>query len=414
MPRKRTTVGVAEQLLAALLLALAGRASQFHATRVDTGGSALQDLLAVWEMAYTLYVGGEVIHAFAMDEETGALEAIASPNADAGGGFMAFSADWSHLYTTDNPAGAAAFRVLDTGALEHIHTVPTLLQGNAHITVVANGDSSAVVLSSYGSGGVNVLKVSPDSCGLEEPAEGTQQQHVGGSGAHPTRQGAAHPHSNFVDPSGTRVLVSDLGQDKIYIYAVDPAAGTLTEESAVETAPAAGPRHCVFSPSGEWVYGINELDCTINAYSYAAGTGEMSSAAVTVSTLPEGYENEGPPAAKDAEGGPASAKNTTADIHITSDGRFLYGSNRGHDSIVCFEVDPGDPSKLSLVGWTPTYGAHPRNFGIHPSGQWLIVANQNSDNIVLFRLDPSSGVLTREGDPISVEGKPRCIKFRPC
>ncbi len=399
--------------------------------------------------AYALYVGGEVIHAFSMDSETAELAPIAAPTTAAGGGFMAFSADWNTLcilrcnailsvtdhfcigvlfcfdtgwlreihcrsrYTTDNPAGAAAFRVLETGALEHIHTVPTLLQGNAHIAVVTAGGSSAVVLSSYGSGGVNILKVNPDTCGLEEPVEGTQRQHVGGSGAHPTRQAGPHPHSNFVDPSGTRVLVSDLGQDKIYQYAVDVDTGTLTEERVVETAPAAGPRHCVFSPSGEWVYGINELDCTINAYHYNAGDGTMSPAQTTVSTLPEGYENVGPPNALNAEGGVASATNTTADIHVTPDGRFLYGSNRGHDSIVCFEIDPADGSQLRLVGWTPTYGAHPRNFGIHPSGKWLIVANQNSDTIVLFRMDPTSGVLTREGDPISVEGKPRCIKFRP-
>lgn len=97
---------------------------------------------------------------------------------------------------------------------------------------------------------------------------------------------------------------------------------------------------------------------------------------------------------------------------MTADGRFLYGSNRGHDSIVCFEISEGG-NELQLVGFTSTYGAHPRNFGIHPSGRWLIVANQNSDNIVLFRLDPATGVLTREGDPIPVAGKPRCIKFRP-
>ena len=363
--------------------------------------------------AHALYVGGDVIHAFAMDPETGALEPIAAPT-EVGGGFMCFSADWSTLYTTDGPAGAAALRVLENGALEHISTTPTLLRGNAHIAVVTAGGSAAVVLSSYGSGGVNILRVNSDTGGLEEPVEGTQQQHVGGSGAHPTRQAAPHPHSNFVDPSGTRVLVSDLGQDKLYQYAVDVDAGTLTQQRVVETAPAAGPRHCVFSPSGEWVYGINELDCTINAYSYNVGDGTMSAAQATVSTLPEGYENDGPPSATNAEGGVASAKNSTADIHVTPDGRFLFGSNRGHDSLVCFEIDQDDGSKLRLVGWTPTYGTHPRNFGIHPSGKWLVVANQNSDSVVLFRLDPTSGALTREGDPISVTGKPRCIKFRPC
>lgn len=249
---------------------------------------------------HTLYVGGDVIHVFDMDPETGALSAVAAPNAAGGGGFMAFSADWQQLYSTDNPAGAAAFHVLENGTLEHINTVPTLLQGNAHIEVISAGSDSVAVLSSYGSGGVNILKINPESGMLEEPVEGTQRQHTGGSEAHPTRQAAPHPHSNFVDPSGTRVLVSDLGQDKIYSYTVDATAGTLTEESVLSTPSASGPRHMVFHPSGDWAYGINELDCTISAYKYNTATGGIARATRTVSTLPEGYENDGPPSAKNA------------------------------------------------------------------------------------------------------------------
>jgi 6-phosphogluconolactonase len=146
--------------------------------------------------------------------------------------------------------------------------VQPALASNAHVAVITAGGDSVAVLSSYGEGGLNILRINPETGGLDEPVEGTEMRHVGGSEAHPTRQSAPHPHSNFVDPSGSRVLVSDLGQDKIYSYAVDAAAGTLSKHRVVETAPAAGPRHMVFHPSGEFVYGINELDSTINAYRY--------------------------------------------------------------------------------------------------------------------------------------------------
>ena len=193
--------------------------------------------------------------------------------------------------------------------------------------------------------------------------------HSGGSGVHQGAercQDGSHCHSGYVDPAGDFVLVSDLGQDKIYSYAIDGASGSLSEHSTLATAPGAGPRHMVFHPSGDWVYGINELDCTVSAYPYAAGTlGEPQG---TITTLPAGYNNQDHANAKNAEGNPASGPNrpddqtnACADIHVTPDGKFLYGSNRGHDSIVCYEIGGGG-GELTFVGFTPTYGEHPRNF----------------------------------------------------
>lgn len=210
--------------------------------------------------------------------------------------------------------------------------------------------------------------------------------------------------------------MSDLGQDKIYSYAIDDATYSLSEHQTIETAPGAGPRHMVFHPSGDWVYGINELDCTVSAYPYADGT--IGAPSTTITTLPAGYNNHDHPNAKNAEGNPASGPNrpdhqtnACADIHITPNGKFLYGSNRGHDSIVCYQIGGGG-GELTFVAFTPTCGEHPRNFGIHPSGKWLLVANQDSATVVVFTVDQDTGILTPTGDVLEVE-KPRCIKWAP-
>lgn len=214
--------------------------------------------------------------------------------------------------------------------------------------------------------------------------------------------------------AGSLLQVSDLGQDKIYSYAIDNASNSLSEHQVWSSAPGAGPRHMVFHPSGDVVYGINELDCTVAAYPYSNGTIGEPTAMIT--TLPAGYNNQDHTNAKNAEGNPASGPNrpdeqtnACADIHITPDGKFLYGSNRGHDSIVCYEVS-ADGSGLTFVAFTPTYGEHPRNFGIHPSGKWLLAANQDTATVVVFALDPATGALTATGDVLEVE-KPRCVKW---
>jgi len=237
------------------------------------------------------------------------------------------------------------------------------------------------MLAAYGGGGMNTVKVRADG-GLADVEEGTAVQHEGGSGADPARQDKPHPHSGFVCPSSSRVVVSDLGQDKLYSYNINSATGTLSgapanplpatplctvstpaaappltrsrragaEHKVVETAPGSGPRHIAFHPSGEWLFGINEMDCTIVSYPYSAESGEIGAAAATVSTLPEGYDNKDHANNKNAEGNPASGPNSPgqtnacADIHVTPDGKFLYGSNRGHDSLVCFAIGEGTPA----------------------------------------------------------------------
>ncbi len=202
---------------------------------------------------------------------------------------------------------------------------------------------------------------------------------LSGSGPHP-RQESSHPHSVFVDPTGQYVLTPDLGTDKIMIFKVDTEQGKLIPASPafVETEPGAGPRHLVFYPGGKAFYGINELNNTITLFRFDPATG-VATREQSVSTLPKDF----------------TGNSFTADIHLTPDGRFLYGSNRGHNSIAIFGVNPDDQS-LTALGHQPTLGDFPRNFVIDPPGQRLYVANQNSDNIVQFLIDAQTGLLTEE------------------
>ena len=361
-----------------------------------------------------LFIGGAAITCWDMDAATGKITPNGEPvEQDGAGSFLWPSADGSVLYAVAGP-GAAAFKIEASGGLTHINTVEMDLEGNSHIST--NGD--VVIGAAYGgadgaTSGVNVAKIEAGG-GLGAVSS---NPHSGGSGVHQGAercQDGSHCHSGYVDPAGDFVLVSDLGQDKIYSYAIDGASGSLSEHSTLATAPGAGPRHMVFHPSGDWVYGINELDCTVSAYPYAAGTlGEPQG---TITTLPAGYNNQDHANAKNAEGNPASGPNrpddqtnACADIHVTPDGKFLYGSNRGHDSIVCYEIGGGG-GELTFVGFTPTYGEHPRNFGIHPNGKWMLVANQDSANVVVFAIDGETGALTPTGDVLEVE-KPRCVKW---
>ncbi|CAE7486086.1 pgl [Symbiodinium natans] len=370
-------------------------------------------------MAPVYIAGKTIIQAFDFDLETGALEAKAPPiEVDGAGSFLALghAAGFTNnvLYSVAKP-GAAAFRVDPaTGGLAHLNTVKCDLSGACHVTVAYSGVEGMVITSAYGAGGLNVIRAKEDGS-LAEVQPGASIQHHGGSNVYQPAEGneqeQAHPHSCFMDPEGRFALVSDLGQDKIYTYAVDPPRGRLEARATTATAPGAGPRHLCFHPNGQLVYGINELDCTINVYSYDRDEGKLG-LIQTVSTLPEGYNNRDHGNAKNAAGEPASGPNrpqqtnATADIHVSPDGRFVYGSNRGHDSLVCFAV--GGSGQLELVGFTYTQGAHPRNFSIHPSGDWVLVANQDSDNVVVFRRDQGTGGLTATDARVTLKTA-RCI-----
>ncbi len=275
----------------------------------------------------------------------------------------------------------------DTGMLSQLNRESSMGSGPCHISVHPAGRHVAV--ANYGGGSIAVLPLREDGA-LGAASAFVQHE---GSSVHP-RQKQAHAHSTNFDPAGRFLFAADLGIDKIFIYRINEAQGTLepNEPPAAELSPGAGPRHFAFHPSGNYAYAINELDSTITAFAYDAARGRLETVG-TVSTLPEDFTGE----------------NTTAEVKVHPSGSFVYGSNRGHDSIAVFSVDPATGS-LTSAGWTPTQGNAPRNFNVDPSGCFLIAANQNSDTLVVFRVDPASGTLEPTGQTVEVPA-PVCVVF---
>jgi 6-phosphogluconolactonase len=214
-----------------------------------------------------------------------------------------------------------------------------------------------------------------------------------GSGPHPERQTGSHPHSATFDPSGRRVLIADLGIDKVMMYQCDAVRAALATDNPTSytVSPGAGPRHCAFHPNGRTLYLVNELGNTVDVCSYSAERGEAVNQQ-TIATLPSHV----------------TPGNTAAEILVHPSGAFLYASNRGHDSIVAYRIDPAD-GRLSLLGFVPTQGRTPRGCGFAGDGRFLLVANQDSDTLIVFAIDPHEGTLTATGYQISVPA-PVCVK----
>ena len=277
----------------------------------------------------------------------------------------------------------------DTGALTFINKQPSMGSAPCHITV--SPDGKFVLVANYLGGNVAVLPVSKD--GVLAPAVDIKQH--SGSGPDKKRQDSAHAHSVILDQKGRFAFVNDLGVDKIFIYEFDAATGRLNpnrNQPYFQTKPGAGPRHFKFHPSGKYAFVINELDMTISSLAYDAAKGSLKEVQ-TVSTLPSGFSGE----------------NTCADIHVTPDGAFLYGSNRGHDSLVGFKVD-SQSGRMELIGHTSTQGKTPRNFLIDPTGKYLLVANQRSDSIVTFGIEKKTGRLRSIGEKVTVPS-PVCLQL---
>ncbi len=260
--------------------------------------------------------------------------------------------------------------------------------GPCHLAVDAKG--KCVLTANYGSGSVAVLAIRPDGS-LGVPA--TTIQHSG-SGANPERQ--AGPHAHFISPSPDDrfALACDLGLDKVIAYQLDAKIPKLTPAMPefAKVAPGAGPRHLTFSPDGKFVYVINEMISSITAFRYEAKTAAMTEVQ-TISTLP-----------KDS-----AATSYCAEIVMHPTGKFLYGSNRGHDSIAVFAVNQKS-GKLTSLEYPSTQGRTPRHFAIDPTGCWLLAENQGSDTVVVFSIDSVTGHLKPTGQTVAV-GSPVCAVF---
>jgi 6-phosphogluconolactonase len=279
-----------------------------------------------------------------------------------------------------------------TGMLKALNRQPSGGGGPAHISI--DRTDRNVLVANYGGGSAAVLPIMPTG-GVRPPSSVVQHT---GSSVNPQRQKEPHAHSIDVDATNRFAYVADLGIDKVMVYRFDSAAGKLTANDPpfVASTPGAGPRHAALYPLSKspFAYVINELDCTITVYSRDVQRGTLT-ALQTISTLPEGQA--------------VAPGFSTAEIAVHPSGKFLYGSNRGHDTIVAYAIDQ-KTGKLTLVGHEPTQGKTPRNFGIDPAGTYLLAANQNSDSVVVFRINLETGRLTPTGSKIDV-GAPVCVKF---
>jgi len=311
--------------------------------------------------------------------------------------FLAVAPNGKHLYAVEeigesadkSTGNIAAFRIHDdSGKLELLNKKTSGGSGPCHLALDATG--KCVLTANYVSGSISVIPVNSDGS-LGEPRATIQHQ---GSSVNPERQTGPHAHFIATDPANRFVLACDLGLDKVLVYRFDPSTLLLTpnDPPALSIRPGSGPRHLVFHSNGRFVYVINEMRSTLTVCSYDALKGRLN-ALQSVSTLPQTFKGH----------------NTCAEVQIHPSGKFLYASNRGHDSLAIFSIDP-DSGLLASLGHQSVEGKTPRHFALDPTGTWLLTENQDSNNLVVFRVDTSTGKLAATGNTIEV-GSPACAVF---
>lgn len=345
------------------------------------------------------YTGGESkgIYIYHMDAATGAMVPAGVGEGAVNPSFLALHPGGRFLYAaceTGNFAGrktgaVAAFAVEPkTGALTLLNQESS--EGTSPCHVVVDKSGKNLLVANYSSGTAAVLPIRED--GRIGPATSVVKHE--GSSVNKRRQEGPHAHSINLDAANRFAFVADLGLDKVMIYRFDAGKGTLAanDPPSASTTPGAGPRHFAFHPRGHFAYTINELNSTVTAFGYDEARGALAEIQ-SVRTLPEGFQGE----------------NSTAEVQVSPDGKFLYGSNRGHDSIAAFAID-AETGKLRLIGHEPTQGKSPRNFAIDPTGTYLLAANQDTDNVVVFRIDAQSGKLQATGHSIKVAA-PVCVEM---
>lgn len=345
------------------------------------------------------YTGGDSkgIYTLKMNMKTGALTPVTVTEGIANPSFLALHPDGKHLYSVSEigdfggkkAGGVTAFTIDKSGGLKMINQQSSGGSGPCHLVVDATGKN--VLVANYGGGSVACLPIKSDGS-LAEAS--TFIQHKGSSVT--GRQKGPHGHSINVSPDNRFAMAADLGLDKVLIYAFDAAKGKLVanDPAFVKTKPGAGPRHFHFHPSSKFAYVINEMDLTVNALAYNADKGSLTTIQ-TISTIPD--------ADRDQKG------LSTAEVRVHPSGKFLYGSNRGHNTIVAYRINQ-DTGKLTLIENEPTQGKTPRNFFIDPTGKYLLAENQSTGTIVVFRINQDTGALKATGQVAKVPS-PVCIRM---
>jgi len=331
------------------------------------------------------------IYVYRYDPKTGKLNNGTLAAETSNPSFLAVHPSQKYLYAAnENGTGTVSAFAIDpaSGQLKLLNSVSSKGSGPCHVSVDKTG--KWVFAANYNNGSAAAFPVKEDGS-LGEAAWSVQDT---GSSADKQRQSGPHAHSANISPDNKFMLLADLGLDKILVFHLDAAKGAITPNDPPfgRVAPGSGPRHLAFSTNGKFVYVISEMACTVTAFHWDAAHGKLDEFQ-TISTIPAG----------------TTGTRSTAEIAVHPNGRFLYGSNRGINTIALFDIDRAS-GKLTLVEGVPSGGKTPRNFAIDPTGAFLLAAHQDSDNIVGFKIDPKTGRLTPTGDSVEV-GAPVCIVF---
>jgi 6-phosphogluconolactonase len=342
--------------------------------------------------------GSKGIYVSTFDSSTGTLGKPELAGETGSPSFVAIHPSKKYLYSVGEMSipgqkggGVTAFSIaLPSGALTQINQVSSVTAGPCHVNLDKTG--TMAMIANYGGGSTASYQIQSDGS-LSQPT--SHHQHIGSS-VDPKRQKEPHAHSVNISPDNRFAFVCDLGTDKVNIYAIDPSTGKMTpHEPAFGKVPAgSGPRHLAFHPSGKFVFVNNEMSMTETVFAYDTAKGTLTEIQ-TVSTIPEADRSQ-----------PGLS---TAETVAHPNGKIVYVSNRGHDTISVFHCDPAT-GKLTLIQNASVEGKTPRNFNLDPTGKWLIAAHQGSNSIALFKVDPDTGKLTFTGTKHEVGG-PCCVRF---
>jgi 6-phosphogluconolactonase len=307
--------------------------------------------------------------------------------------YFVIAPDGRHLYTCNSGKAATVSAYATephTGRLTFLNRADTGGGDTSYLSLDQTGRYA--LAANYDGGSIAVFELQPDG---SFGARTAFVQHTG-KGVNPQRQSHAFAHSIITDPDNKFALAADLGLDKLFVYRFDARDGSLqtNDPPFVSVQPGAGARHVKFHPNGKWVYLITEMGSTIYAYNWDAARGALAEFQ-TISTLPADFHGS----------------SACSELLVHPNGKFLYGSNRGHDSLAVFAVDPAN-GRLTPVQTISSGGKTPRCFAIDPTGRWIVCANHDSNNVVVFRIDETTGRLTQTGQPVSAP-TPYCPRFLP-
>jgi len=339
----------------------------------------------------------EGIYVSQLDTTTGKLSKATLATKAQRPGFLTIHPSGKSLYAVapsipgheaKETGGVSAYRInRKTGKLSLVNQQPSGGRGPCHVSLDSKG--RVALVANYGGGSCSSIGINDDGS-LKKPASFIQHE---GSSVNEKRQQGPHAHSANPGPNDQFAFVADLSLDKVLVYKLDPDTATMTSHSAGPVPPGSGPRHFAFHPNGKWAYTNGEMLMNVTGFNFDPQAGTLTPFQ-TIDTIPAGTDLKGL---------------STAEVQVHKSGKFLYVSNRGHDTITVFSINP-ESGRLSFVEREPVQVEIPRNFGIDPSGEYLIAAGQKSHNVALFKINPQTGELDFTGQKIDVPS-PICVKF---